>query len=85
MNRLILSGILVGLFSSATYAAMETSQQRHAQLDKDGNGFLSLQETNGKHRIFYYFGKADKNSDGHIDENEFATFEKEIPDWEGRK
>jgi hypothetical protein len=81
MNRLILSGILVGICSSSAFA-IETSQQRHAQLDLDRNGYLSLNETNGKHRIFYYFGKADKNSDGHIDANEFIAFEKEVPDWE---
>jgi len=43
-------------------------------LDTDKNGFISLFEARGKHRVFYYYPLADKNSDGQISKLEFKAF-----------
>ena len=85
MNRNLFSGMALMLFSLSVFAGTgDESRMRYKQLDTDKNGYLSFEESNGKHRISYYYSKADKNSDGQIDEKEFIEFEKEVPDWENR-
>lgn len=81
MSKYMLTILLASALPLSTIA-MEDSHERYMKLDMDKNGYLSLNETNGHHRIFYYFAKADKNSDGRIDRAEFSDFEKEVPDWE---
>jgi Ca2+-binding EF-hand superfamily protein len=56
-------------------------QMRFKNLDQDKNGYISQNEARDKHRVFYYYPKADKNSDGHLDMSEFSAFEVEVPDY----
>ena len=58
------------------------TMQRYQALDQNGNGFISLNEVRGKHRIMYYYESADANDDGHIDREEFAAFEARVPPFE---
>jgi len=74
---------LLTLFTMPVQASQEDMQSnsRFKNLDKDNNGYISQYEARDKHRVFYYYPKADKNSDGHLDESEFSAFEIEIPDF----
>ncbi len=56
-------------------------QMRFKNLDMDNNGYVSQYEARDKHRVFYYYPKADKDSDGHLDMSEFSAFEVEVPDY----
>lgn len=84
MKHIFLSGFALMIFTIPVSASMQV-EELYNQLDADRNGYISLNEVNGKHRIFYYYQKADKNGDGHIDKQEFVQFEKEVPNWDSGK
>lgn len=86
MKHLTLMVGLGFLASIAVAGGMEAdgSKQRFQMLDKDDNGHISLYEARDRHRIFWYYQKADQNFDGHIDEAEFSAFEAEVPDFESK-
>lgn len=85
MNKLFITFITtVLLLSLSAFADDMTnmdSESRFKNLDEDNNGFVSQYETRDKHNIFYYYPRADKNSDGHLDQSEFSAFEIETPEW----
>lgn len=56
------------------------SQERFKSLDTDGNGYISHDEAKDQHRVFWYYPRADQNSDGAVDESEFSAFEEQVPD-----
>lgn len=60
------------------------SQERFRSLDKDNNGYISHDEAKDKHRVFWYYQRADRNSDGGVDQAEFSAFESEFPDTGSR-
>jgi len=60
-----------------------TQEMRFNTIDANDNGYISQAEAKDKHRIYYYYQRADKNSDGHLDESEFSAFEVMIPDYPG--
>jgi len=75
---------LTACFVATTAMAAEASMEREKrfnQLDTNKNGHISQYEAKDKHRVFYYYQKADKNDDGHLDKSEFSAFEIEIPDY----
>jgi len=59
----------------------KSSEMRFKNLDLNKNGHISQYEAKDRHRVFYYYQKADKNDDGHLDMSEFSAFEIEIPDY----
>lgn len=65
---------------AADMKSME-SEIRFKNLDVDKNGYVSQYESRDKHHVFYYYPRADKNSDGHLDQSEFSAFEIETPEW----
>jgi hypothetical protein len=66
------------------FAAGNTTdgETRFRNLDQNQNDHVSLYEARDRHRVFYYYQRADKNEDGHIDMTEFSAFEAEVPDFE---
>jgi len=71
---------------SSVFAAGDmtgTDEMRFNTLDSNDNGYISQAEAKDKHRVYYYYQRADKNSDGHLDESEFSAFEVMIPDYPG--
>ena len=75
---------LAACFTVTTALAAEdpmTSEKRFNKLDTNKNGHVSQYEAKEKHRVFYYYQKADKNDDGHLDRSEFSAFEIETPDF----
>lgn len=56
------------------------SQERFRTLDRDGNGYISHDEAQNRHRVFWYYQRADQNSDGGVDQSEFSAFEEEVPE-----
>jgi Ca2+-binding EF-hand superfamily protein len=77
--------VLVCLTTVANAGDQDNQQQmRFKNLDQDKNGYISQYEARDKHRVFYYYPKADKNSDGHLDMSEFSAFEVEVPDYEAK-
>ncbi len=68
----------VAAIAADTNAAKD-SQTRFRSLDKDHNGYISHDEARN-HRVFGYYQRADRNSDGALDQSEFSAFEQEIPD-----
>lgn len=72
--------------SAATYAGEQQADKdmRFKHLDQDKNGYISQYEARDKHRVFYYYPRADKNNDGHLDMSEFSAFETEVPDFEAK-
>ncbi len=63
---------------AADNAATKDSQARFRSLDKDHNGYISHDEARN-HRVFGYYQRADRNSDGALDQSEFSAFEQEVP------
>ncbi len=63
---------------AADTAATTDSQARFRSLDKDHNGYISHDEARN-HRVFGYYQRADRNSDGAVDQSEFSAFEQEFP------
>lgn len=59
------------------------SQDRFRSLDKDRNGYISHDEAKDRHRVFWYYQRADQNSDGAVDPAEFSAFEELVPDTGG--
>ena len=84
MIKTTLMVVLAGGFAVSTALAGEDpgkSEMRFKQLDTNNNGHISQYEAKDKHRVFYYYQKADRNEDGHLDKSEFSAFEIETPDW----
>ncbi len=85
MIKLFNTFILTTFLLSFAVLAGETrdiqSKSTFKNLDEDKNGYVSQYETRDKHRVFYFYPRADKNSDGHLDEVEFSAFEIETPEW----
>ncbi len=75
--------VVVACLTTLAHAGGQDSQQqmRFKDLDQNNNGYISQYEARDKHRVFYYYPKADKNSDGHLDMSEFSAFEVEVPDY----
>jgi Ca2+-binding EF-hand superfamily protein len=73
----------IACLTTVAFAGEQESEQqmRFKDLDQDKNGYISQYEARDKHRVFYYYPKADKNSDGHLDMSEFSAFEVEVPDY----
>lgn len=84
MNKLMLVSVAAVLVAGTAAAGEARSQggseQRFRSLDRDGNGTISHEEARDKHRVFYYYQRADRNSDGGVDQSEFSAFEQEVPD-----
>lgn len=83
MIKQILVLTLLTLFTIPVLASQDGRQRdsRFKNLDKDNNGYISQYEVRDKHRVFFYYPRADKNSDGHLDKSEFSAFEIETPDF----
>lgn len=86
MNRSIL--VVFALVSSVGVAlagemgSKQSSEERFHKLDQDGNGYISHDEAQNRHRVFWYYQRADQNSDGAVDQSEFSAFEEQVPDTE---
>lgn len=85
MYKTVLMAMTVALSASVAVAGgmgskQQTSQERFQQLDRDGNGYISHDEAQNRHRVFWYYQRADQNSDGAVDASEFSAFEEEVPD-----
>jgi hypothetical protein len=63
-------------------AEPDAADMRFDSLDTNQDGHISLYEARDRHRVFYQYQKADKNSDGHLDKVEFTSFEAESPDYQ---
>ena len=83
MTRLALLIVMLTAMTSAFSAGdMNRDQEmRFNKLDTNDNGYISQAEVKDKHRVYYYYQRADKNSDGHLDTSEFSAFEVEVPDY----
>lgn len=55
------------------------SEMRFHNLDQNKDGHISLYEARDKHRVFYFYQKADTDEDGHLNKTEFSAFEIEVP------
>jgi hypothetical protein len=77
---------LAGAVALPAFAAEgpEGSDTRFRSLDSNRDGHVQLYEARDRHRVFYYYQKADKNDDGAIDKVEFSAFELEVPDYEAK-
>lgn len=84
MIKQIIAITLLTLWTVPVQASTEDMQResRFKDLDADRNGYISQYEARDKHRVFFYYPKADKNSDGHLDQSEFSAFEIETPDFD---
>ncbi len=81
MTRFTLFIVMLTAMTTAFSAGEMNKDQemRFNKLDTDANGYISQAEVKDKHRVFYYYQRADKNSDGHLDTSEFSAFEIEVP------
>lgn len=85
MTRIALLIVMLSVMTSA-FSADDMTTMKDKQfnsLDTNDNGYISQAEAKDKHRVYYYYQRADKNSDGHLDASEFSAFEVEIPDYPG--
>ena len=85
MSRITLLIVMLSAMTSAFSSGdmIGTQNERFDTLDTNANGYISQAEAKDKHRVYYYYQRADKNSDGHLDESEFSAFEVLIPDYPG--
>ena len=84
MIKHTLIAALMACLTAPVFAGEDPAKrsERFKSLDSNNNGHVSQFEAKGKHRIFYYYQKADRNDDGHIDMSEFSAFEIETPYYE---
>ncbi len=85
MSRITLLIVMLSAMTSVFSAGEMTGkhEMRFDRLDSNDNGYISQAEAKDKHRVYYYYQRADINSDGHLDESEFSAFEMEVPDYPG--
>lgn len=84
MYKSILMGLAFAMTAGIAVAggmgSQQSSEERFQSLDKDGNGYISHDEAQNRHRVFWYYQRADQNSDGAVDSSEFSAFEEEVPE-----
>lgn len=76
----VLALMLPAAAIAAEASSASGSQERFRSLDKDRNGYISHNEAKDQHRVFWYYQRADQNSDGALDQSEFSAFEEQVPE-----
>lgn len=76
-TRLLAGAALFALALPAVYAAESSKAQGEAKfetLDKDSDGKVSLNEASEHDGLFVAFKNLDKNKDGNLTKEEFASY-----------
>ncbi|MGD8570019.1 MAG: hypothetical protein PVJ39_18170 [Gammaproteobacteria bacterium] len=77
---LLLAGITAAVSLPAVLNAEEMEQSsKFNQLDKDGDGYISIQEATGENQLLKQWVEVDKNTDGQLEAAEFSAFEEMAP------
>lgn len=74
MVRPLMAGVLLALGVQGAYAAEGDNAPKFESLDKDSNGKISLTEASEHDALFVAFKNLDKNKDGELTKEEFASY-----------
>lgn len=74
MVRPLMAGVLLALGVQGAYAAEGDKAPKFESLDKDSNGKISLTEASEHDALFVAFKNLDKNKDGELTKEEFASY-----------